>query len=316
MPRYFLIPYTRQSGSSVVGFAICPVRTEQVLQPAPRDHRPEIANWAPPIASTVAATGHTENRNKLQPYKQSQLKRGSVTVKPTVATTKSAISARPRRSSQHTNKSVWRHANRKTQRSTLTGDPVTFAEPLALTVRDDAQFTISNFAITGSTERIESGWWDHLRIARDYFVAQDQQAVRYWIYRERDTEQGTLVFTWFVCLMITSLSTALPGYAELHCLSNFTFLRGACHPKVWSHKRFTSAITPAITDECSLAGIVRAHLEAKKSDLKLFFTGTELRIDPSLSTRVQENCFTAQHREGAMATCEVITRGRMQAVKG
>ena len=33
-----------------------------------------------------------------------------------------------------------------------------------------------------------------VRIARDYFVAQDQRAVRYWIYRERDTEQAR----WFL----------------------------------------------------------------------------------------------------------------------
>ena len=26
-------------------------------------------------------------------------------------------------------------------------------------------------------------------------------------------------------------SAALPDYAELHCLSNFTFLRGASHPE-------------------------------------------------------------------------------------
>lgn len=38
-------------------------------------------------------------------------------------------------------------------------------------------------------ERLESGWWSesghHLR---DYFVAQDPQGARYWIYRERETD--------------------------------------------------------------------------------------------------------------------------------
>lgn len=51
-----------------------------------------------------------------------------------------------------------------------------------------------------------------------------------------------------------------PGFAELHCLSNFTFLRGASH----AHELVTRAArlgyrALAITDECSLAGIVRAH---------------------------------------------------------
>jgi protein ImuB len=37
-------------------------------------------------------------------------------------------------------------------------------------------------------ERIESGWWDAQPAIRDYFVAEDEQAARYWIYRERDQE--------------------------------------------------------------------------------------------------------------------------------
>ena len=68
------------------------------------------------------------------------------------------------------------------------------AEPLALTVRDDRPIYYGPLQLLRGPERIESGWWDHLRIARDYFVAQDQQAVRYWIFRERDTEQAR----WFL----------------------------------------------------------------------------------------------------------------------
>ena len=53
----------------------------------------------------------------------------------------------------------------------------------------------------------------------------------------------------------------LPAYAELHCLSNFTFLRGASHPQELverAHGLGYSAL--AITAECSVAGVVRAHL--------------------------------------------------------
>ena len=115
--------------------------------------------------------------------------------------------------------------------------------------------------------------------------------------------------------MITSLSTALPGYAELHCLSNFTFLRGASSPESLVAQAVTLGYHAlAITDECSFAGIVRAHLEAKKSDLKLLI-GTELRIDPS-DQPAYKIVLLAQHREGYGNLCEVITRGRMQAVKG
>ncbi len=70
----------------------------------------------------------------------------------------------------------------------------------------------------------------------------------------------------------------LPAYAELHCLSNFTFLRGASHPEelvARAHALGYAAL--AITDECSLAGVVRAHGAAKALGLKLLI-GTEIRL--------------------------------------
>jgi error-prone DNA polymerase len=57
----------------------------------------------------------------------------------------------------------------------------------------------------------------------------------------------------------------LPAYAELHCRSNFSFLTGASHPQELVARAAQlgySAI--AITDECSVAGVVRAHEEAKR----------------------------------------------------
>ena len=72
-----------------------------------------------------------------------------------------------------------------------------------------------------------------------------------------------------------------PSYAELHCLTNFTFLRGASHSEelvVRASKLGYSAL--AITDECSLAGVVRAHVAAKEAGLKLII-GTELTISIS-----------------------------------
>ena len=57
----------------------------------------------------------------------------------------------------------------------------------------------------------------------------------------------------------------IPAYAELHCLSNFSFLRGASHAEelvVQAKELGYTAL--AITDECSLAGVVRAHSAVKK----------------------------------------------------
>ncbi len=54
-------------------------------------------------------------------------------------------------------------------------------------------------------------------------------------------------------------------YAELHCISNFSFLRGASHAEelvAQAHELGYTAL--AITDECSLAGVVRAHAATKK----------------------------------------------------
>src|SRR2546426_7263527 len=48
----------------------------------------------------------------------------------------------------------------------------------------------------------------------------------------------------------------LPAYAELHCLSNFTFLRGASHPEELVKRAAALGYRAlALTDECSLAGV-------------------------------------------------------------
>src|SRR5262245_291998 len=73
------------------------------------------------------------------------------------------------------------------------------------------------------------------------------------------------------------------GYAELHCLSNFTFLRCASHPEELIDRACQLGYAGlALTDECSIAGVVRAHMEAKKQSadghsLKLII-GSELRL--------------------------------------
>ena len=59
-------------------------------------------------------------------------------------------------------------------------------------------------------------------------------------------------------------NNALPAYAELHCISNFTFLRGASFPEEQVQRAWELGYEAiAITDECSLSGVVRAHGAAK-----------------------------------------------------
>ena len=66
-------------------------------------------------------------------------------------------------------------------------------------------------------------------------------------------------------------------YAELHALSNFSFLRGASQPEeLVAQAKALNYSGLALTDECSLAGVVRAHVAAKEHGLPLII-GTELK---------------------------------------
>ncbi len=67
-------------------------------------------------------------------------------------------------------------------------------------------------------------------------------------------------------------------YAELHCLSNFSFLRGASHPQeLVLQARTLGYQAIAITDECSLAGVVKAHMAAEACGIH-FIIGSEFTL--------------------------------------
>ena len=103
-----------------------------------------------------------------------------------------------------------------------------------------------------------------------------------------------------------------PSYAELHALSNFTFLRGASHPEELVHKAAELGYEAlAITDECSVSGIVRAHVAAREYGLKKLIIGSELRLSESLKLVA-----LAQNRRGYARLCRLITEGRRAAEKG
>ena len=54
-------------------------------------------------------------------------------------------------------------------------------------------------------------------------------------------------------------ATEPPPYAELHCLTHFSFQRGASSPEELVRRAWALGYTAlAITDECSVAGVVRA----------------------------------------------------------
>jgi error-prone DNA polymerase len=104
---------------------------------------------------------------------------------------------------------------------------------------------------------------------------------------------------------------ALPDYAELHALSNFSFLRGASHPAELIN--CASALgyrALALTDECSMAGVVRAHVRAKELGLTLII-GAEFTLACGLKFLA-----LAATRRGYGQICQLITCGRRAAPKG
>ncbi|HSW26851.1 MAG TPA: PHP domain-containing protein, partial [Burkholderiaceae bacterium] len=113
-------------------------------------------------------------------------------------------------------------------------------------------------------------------------------------------------------------ASGLPAYAELHCRSNFTFLTGASHPEelvARAHELGYTAL--AITDECSLAGVVRAHGQSKRLGLHLI-VGAEMRLAPGAAGGCNgpRLVLLAQSRRGYGNLAQWITVARRRAGKG
>src|SRR5688572_152186 len=101
------------------------------------------------------------------------------------------------------------------------------------------------------------------------------------------------------------------SYAELHCISNFTFLRGASHPaELVERAKAHGYAALALTDECSLAGVVRAHAAAREAGLPLI-VGSEFRLEDGLRFVA-----LAESRDGYGALSCLVTKGRRAALKG
>jgi len=100
-------------------------------------------------------------------------------------------------------------------------------------------------------------------------------------------------------------------YAELHALSNFSFLRGASHPEeLVAQAKHLHYRALALTDECSLAGVVRAHVAAKQCELPLII-GAELSCVDTLKLVA-----LATDRASYGALSRLITRARRAGAKG
>jgi error-prone DNA polymerase len=122
-------------------------------------------------------------------------------------------------------------------------------------------------------------------------------------------------------LLPALLPAFLPNYAELFCMSNFSFLQGASHAEELVERAVQLGYSAlAVTDECSLAGVVRAHAAAEKAGLPLLI-GTHFKLAPATGNAATAPAISfialAQNREGYGNLCEMITLGRTRsALKG
>ena len=102
-------------------------------------------------------------------------------------------------------------------------------------------------------------------------------------------------------------------FAELCCQSNFSFLEGASHPEeLVSTASFLSYRAIAITDTCSVAGVVRAHTEIKNNNLPVkLIVGARLPLIEGFTVTA-----VCPNKQAYAELCRVITNARRRAEKG
>ncbi|HEY5799894.1 MAG TPA: error-prone DNA polymerase, partial [Burkholderiaceae bacterium] len=109
---------------------------------------------------------------------------------------------------------------------------------------------------------------------------------------------------------------SLPAYAELFCLSNFTFLHGASTAEELVARAVQLGYSAlAITDECTLAGVVRAHAAAKQANLHLLI-GAHFHLRHADGSAAWSLLVLAQNRNGYGNLSETITLARTRSSKG
>src|SRR5690625_506919 len=103
------------------------------------------------------------------------------------------------------------------------------------------------------------------------------------------------------------------NYAELFCQSNFSFLEGASHPQeLISQASFLGYEALAITDECSVAGVVRAYTCIKQEQLPIkLIIGSLFRLGEQL-----EVVLLCPNRQAYAELCRVISNARGRSAKG
>ena len=109
--------------------------------------------------------------------------------------------------------------------------------------------------------------------------------------------------------------SAAIAHAALRCMSNFSFLRGASHPEELVRRAGELGYQAlALCDECSLAGVVRAHVAAREVGLHLV-VGSQFRLQLD-AAHDAVLVLLARHRADYSALCRFITALRRASPKG
>jgi len=103
------------------------------------------------------------------------------------------------------------------------------------------------------------------------------------------------------------------SYSELFCQSNFSFLYGASHPEeLVIQANFLGYQAIAITDECSVAGVVRAYTAIKEHSLAIkLIVGSMFWLNDEL-----QFVLLCPNRQAYAELCRVITNARRRSEKG
>jgi protein ImuB len=70
--------------------------------------------------------------------------------------------------------------------------PVWLLETPLLLAADALQLSHQGLILAEGPERIESGWWDGLDVARDYYRARNPHGAHWWVFQERRTRSWYL----------------------------------------------------------------------------------------------------------------------------
>lgn len=101
-------------------------------------------------------------------------------------------------------------------------------------------------------------------------------------------------------------------FAELLCQSNFSFLYGASHPEEYVRQAyFLNYQAIAITDECSMAGVVRAYTEIKNNHIPI-----KLIVGSLFKLKGQTMVLLCPNKLAYSECCRIITNARRRASKG